>query len=166
MEKIIVCEESNVSVDMTSAFPFPLPDWPSDCTPGERYDEEVNYDILKYFNTDIPDPYPTWEIALKCISYAFAMSVGIIGNCAVILVMLCFKHMRTTTNVYIVNLAVSDLLLCCSCMWIHLGQNITSVWPFGDFFCSFNAFFESLNSHFLLLITLTIVATGICTCNG
>ena len=134
---------TSYSQSSTSSSSFPNPTWP-DCTPGERYESEINFDFLKLITiTNIPEAYPTWEVALKCTAYAFAMAVGIVGNLGVILVMMFYRHMQTTTNVYILNLAISDLLLCCSCMWIHLGKNITIVWPFGQFFCRFNAFFES-----------------------
>ena len=38
--------------------------------------------------------------------------IGITGNLMVVTVVLTRKHMRTTTNMYIVNLAAADILMC------------------------------------------------------
>ena len=113
-----------------------------DCVPGAKYRETADYELLKLVPAVIPEPYPEWAVALKVTAYVIAMTLGIAGNLAVLTVLGCSKVMRTTTNVYIANLAVCDLLVCCTCMWIHLGKNIRNNWPFGEFFCQFHAFSE------------------------
>ena len=40
------------------------------------------------------------------------LQIGIAGNTLVVMVVLMRKHMKTTTNVYIINLAVADILMC------------------------------------------------------
>ncbi|GFO12463.1 neuropeptide ff receptor 2 [Plakobranchus ocellatus] len=65
--------------------------------------------------------------------------------------------MRTTTNTLIANLAVSDLMVACFCMWVHAGNQVTHNWPFGNFFCKINTFFQVL-SVTASVLTLMIIA--------
>ena len=48
---------------------------------------------------------------LKTIAYAIIVLFSLLGNTAVIVIVLKNKRMRTTTNYLIVNMAVSDLLI-------------------------------------------------------
>ena len=116
------------------------------CTPGERYPDPPLWwqyrEYFQYLESEEPAPYPTWEVALKCTTYAIAMTMGIVGNVSVLLILALNKNMRTSTNVYIANLAISDLMVCLWCMWIHLGSNITTSWPFGEFFCRCYSFLQ------------------------
>lgn len=47
---------------------------------------------------------------------------------------------QTTTNYYIVNLAVADCLIALTCSWTHLVDDMTPFWILGSFFCPFNSF--------------------------
>ncbi|CAL1528678.1 unnamed protein product, partial [Lymnaea stagnalis] len=47
---------------------------------------------------------------------------------------------QTTTNYYIVNLAVADCLIALTCSWPHLVNDLTPFWVLGSFFCTFNTF--------------------------
>lgn len=44
--------------------------------------------------------------------YIFIFIIGMIGNVIVCYVVLRNKHMQTVTNIFIMNLALSDILLC------------------------------------------------------
>lgn len=44
--------------------------------------------------------------------YLLIFMLGIFGNVLVVYVVWANKHMRTVTNIFIVNLAVSDIMLC------------------------------------------------------
>ena len=55
------------------------------------------------------DPISTKTV--KAICYTVIMLTSFLGNVAVIAIVAKFKHMRTTTNYLIANMAVSDLLL-------------------------------------------------------
>ena len=87
--------------------------------------------------------HPPWEIALKISFYVVAMLVDLIGNSIVILIVALNRKMRTTTNTLIANLAVSDLMVACFCMWAHVGNNLAPNWPFGEVLCKVNTFFQS-----------------------
>ena len=96
---------------------------------------------------------PLWELCIKISLYAVIMLIAFIGNSLVICIVLRNKRMWTTTNYYLVNLAVSDLMVTCSCMWVHLVDDITEGWVLGAFFCRFNSFAQGkCNFNFLAFV--------------
>jgi hypothetical protein len=110
------------------------------------YDVTLGYPLDDYDLSQIPYPIeakkstPLWEIALKVYYCVFIMMVAILGNMAVILTVWKKKRLRSTTNYYMVNLAVSDLLVTVSCTWVQVVHNLTDGWQLGAFFCKFNSF--------------------------
>ncbi len=103
-----------------------------------------DYGDLDYTQHDYPGEgfkdVPAWEIALKTVTYIPVIVHAIVGNILIILVVARNKRMQTTTNYYIVNLAVADLLVAVSCSWVHLVDDLTNGWVLGAFFCRFNTF--------------------------
>ena len=83
---------------------------------------------------------PAWEFVVKIIMYTVVIVIALLGNSLIIIIVWRNKRMRTTTNYYIVNLAVSDLLITCSCTWVNLVDDLTHGWVLGQFFCKFNSF--------------------------
>ena len=65
-----------------------------------------------------------WLVAL----YACMIIVGASGNLLVILVVARNRAMRTARNVYIVNLAISDLMLCLITMPLTLVEILYMTW--------------------------------------
>ena len=68
------------------------------------------------------------------------MIIGLLGNVLVMYVVWSSKAMRTTTNYFLVNLALSDLMVTLSCMWVRLVDDLSEGWVLGGFFCRFNSF--------------------------
>ena len=60
--------------------------------------------------------------------YASMIIVGAVGNLLVILVVVRNRAMRTPRNVYIVNLAISDLMLCLITMPLSLVEILYMTW--------------------------------------
>ena len=83
---------------------------------------------------------PLWEVVVKVVFYAVIIVLALIGNILVVYIVWHNKRMRTTTNFFIVNLAISDLMVTTSCTWVHLVDNLTEGWVLGAFFCKFNSF--------------------------
>ncbi|KAL4226185.1 hypothetical protein ACF0H5_014171 [Mactra antiquata] len=83
---------------------------------------------------------PAWEMTFKIILYSAIILMAIVGNLLIIIVVARNKRMQTTTNFYIVNLAVSDLLVTGCCTWVRLVDNLTEGWVLGTFFCKVNTF--------------------------
>uniref|UniRef100_A0AAZ1XB82 G-protein coupled receptors family 1 profile domain-containing protein n=2 Tax=Oreochromis TaxID=8139 RepID=A0AAZ1XB82_OREAU len=88
------------------------------------------------------------------ILYALTVVLGITGNSIVIWVA-GFKLKPKVTNVWLVNLAIADLIFCFTRV-LSLTQNLFfDHWPFGLFPCKFNGFFKYTNmfcSVFLLAV--------------
>ena len=113
------------------------------------YDAYGNYDTRLIDYPGTIKIMPNWEAILKIAIYSIIMITAIIGNVLIILVVVRNKSMRTTTNFYIVNLAVSDLLVTCFCTWVRLVDNLTEGWVLGTFFCKANTFTQgNIMFHF------------------
>ena len=46
------------------------------------------------------------------LGYLVIFLVGVVGNIIVLVVVLTQPHMQTTTNIYVVNLSLADILMC------------------------------------------------------
>nr|XP_003221883.1 PREDICTED: neuropeptide FF receptor 2 isoform X2 [Anolis carolinensis]XP_008110385.1 PREDICTED: neuropeptide FF receptor 2 isoform X2 [Anolis carolinensis]XP_008110386.1 PREDICTED: neuropeptide FF receptor 2 isoform X2 [Anolis carolinensis]XP_016849630.1 PREDICTED: neuropeptide FF receptor 2 isoform X2 [Anolis carolinensis] len=79
------------------------------------------------------------------ISYLFIFVLCMMGNGVVCFIVLRSKHMRTVTNLFILNLAVSDLLVGIFCMPTTLLDNIISGWPFGNIACKMNGMVQGIS---------------------
>ena len=60
------------------------------------------------------------EAAGKISLTSLVMTLALLGNCLVVVTVWRCRRLRTPTNVYIVSLAVSDLMVTLSCTWVHL----------------------------------------------
>ena len=87
--------------------------------------------------------FPASEFGIKVTLGIIVELVAIIGNILVITIVVRFKRMRTTTNFYLVNLAVSDLLVVAMPVWVLVVDSLTEFWVFGSFLCKFNPFLQS-----------------------
>ncbi|XP_054846239.1 neuropeptide FF receptor 2 [Eublepharis macularius] len=83
--------------------------------------------------------------AVFIISYLLIFLLCMIGNGVVCFIVLRSKHMRTVTNLFILNLAVSDLLVGIFCMPTTLLDNIISGWPFGNTVCKMNGMIQGIS---------------------
>ena len=110
------------------------------------YDESFLYAYFANFSpSDMDYPLerksvPLWEALVKVLVCSNIVLLSLVGNILVILVVIYNKRLRTTTNYFIVNLAVSDLLVTCSCSWVTVAADLTDQWILGSFFCKFNSF--------------------------
>ena len=89
-------------------------------------------------------------------SYVFICVVGLIGNGLVIYVVLRFSKMKTVTNLYIVNLAVSDVLFLISLPFL-ITTTLLEYWIFGRAMCKIYFVFFSIN-FFTSVFTLTAMS--------
>ncbi|CAG7722979.1 unnamed protein product [Allacma fusca] len=75
-----------------------------------------------------------WTILL-IIAYSSIFIIGFIGNMCVVLVVVRTKSMRTVTNLFILNLAIADLLVIIFCIPSTLLSNILIPWVLGWWMC-------------------------------
>ncbi|NWR54642.1 NPFF2 protein, partial [Bucorvus abyssinicus] len=83
--------------------------------------------------------------AIFIISYLLIFLLCMVGNSVVCFIILRSKHMRTVTNLFILNLAVSDLLVGIFCMPTTLLDNIIAGWPFGSLVCKMSGMVQGIS---------------------
>ncbi|XP_054461573.1 C3a anaphylatoxin chemotactic receptor-like isoform X2 [Anoplopoma fimbria] len=91
---------------------------------------------------------------VSIVLYSLTIVLGITGNSMVIWVA-GFKLKPKVTNVWLVNLAIADLIFCFTRIFSLIKKLLNNNWPFGTFVCKFNGFFKYANmfcSVFLLAV--------------
>ncbi|NWV82726.1 NPFF2 protein, partial [Dasyornis broadbenti] len=83
--------------------------------------------------------------AVFITSYLLIFLLCMVGNGGVCFIILWSKHMRTVTNLFILNLAVSDLLVGLFCMPTTLLDNIIAGWPFGSLVCKMSGMVQGIS---------------------
>ncbi|XP_051897788.1 G-protein coupled receptor 54-like [Pristis pectinata] len=69
--------------------------------------------------------------------FALLMLVGLVGNSLVVYVVSTRRQLRTATNCYIVNLAMTDIIFLVCCVPFTATLYPLPSWIFGDFMCKF-----------------------------
>lgn len=73
------------------------------------------------------------------IVYGCIFVIGIVGNSMVVAVIYCYMKLKTVANIFVLNLAVSDLTFLITLpMWATYTATGYS-WPFGGFLCKASA---------------------------
>ena len=93
---------------------------------------------------------------LMVTSYVFICVCGLVGNGLVIYVVLRFAKMKTVTNLYILNLAVSDVLFLTSLPFL-VTTTVLEHWIFGKAMCKIYFVLFSIN-FFTSVLTLTAMS--------
>ncbi|XP_050541296.1 neuropeptide SIFamide receptor-like isoform X2 [Daktulosphaira vitifoliae] len=94
-----------------------------------------------------------------CIAYITVFVIGFIGNTSVVLVI--YKNVRmqsSPTNIFIVNLAVADLLVVVVCIPFTLISSITTEWRLGLTICKLVPYFQgvSVNASINFLVAISV----------
>lgn len=105
-----------------------------------------SYDNWTFYNSSLESFIPRKNItyvgfylhqpstaAIFIVSYLLIFLVCMVGNGVVCFIVLRSKNMRTVTNLFILNLAVSDLLVGIFCMPTTLLDNIITGEQAGDY---------------------------------
>jgi len=98
-----------------------------------------------------------YVIVVEVCSLLILNILSLSGNTLVCISVYKNVRLRTTTNLYIVALAVSDLLSAILVMPFVCGVLITGKWVFGDVVCKFHAFF-SLFVIYVSPVTMCLTA--------
>nr|XP_037270636.1 RYamide receptor-like [Rhipicephalus microplus] len=85
---------------------------------------------------DVSPQVPEGIQALMYLMY-IAVSVAAIGrNGIVCYIVIAYQRMRTVTNMFIMNLAIGDILMACLCIPFTFVSNLLlGYWPFGGVMC-------------------------------
>ncbi|XP_022080436.1 tachykinin-like peptides receptor 99D [Acanthaster planci] len=88
---------------------------------------------------------PTWLQVLFGVIFGLITVLGIGGNAIVCYIVLGHRRMRTVTNYFVVNLAVSDQLMAVMCVNFTFYTTLYMTWPFGLVMCKAVSFFQSVS---------------------
>lgn len=82
------------------------------------------------------EPAQVPALVVMSIMYGLVTLFALAGNGLVCYIVLAYPRMRTVTNMFIVNLAVGDILMAVFCIPFSFVSNfITEHWVFGYFMC-------------------------------
>uniref|UniRef100_A0A672NGX5 Neuropeptide FF receptor 2 n=1 Tax=Sinocyclocheilus grahami TaxID=75366 RepID=A0A672NGX5_SINGR len=103
---------------------------------------QMNSDNITYVGYYLHQPSVA---AVFIVSYLLIFLVCMVGNGVVCFIVLRSKNMRTVTNLFILNLAISDLLVGIFCMPTTLLDNIITGWPFGSMVCKMSGMVQGIS---------------------
>ncbi|XP_075116154.1 cholecystokinin receptor type A [Leptodactylus fuscus] len=83
--------------------------------------------------------------AVRIFLYSLIFLLGVLGNSLVIVVLIRNKRMRTVTNIFLLSLAVSDLMLCIFCIPFTLIPNLLEDFIFGSTVCRAAFYFMGIS---------------------
>lgn len=95
--------------------------------------------------------------ALFCTIYAIIFVVGIFGNAIVCYAVIRNRAMQTVTNLFITNLALSDILLCVFAVPFTPLYTFLGRWVFGGLLCQIMPYAQGC-SVYISTLTLTSIA--------
>ncbi|XP_032985866.1 neuropeptide FF receptor 1 [Rhinolophus ferrumequinum] len=83
--------------------------------------------------------------AMFIVAYVLIFLLCMVGNTLVCFIVLKNRHMRTVTNIFILNLAISDLLVGVFCMPTTLVDNLITGWPFDNATCKMSGLVQGMS---------------------
>ncbi|TKS77967.1 G-protein coupled receptor 74 [Collichthys lucidus] len=118
-------------------------------------DEAANITNITFF------PYyqhSLYVAASYILAYFFIFLLCMVGNILVCLIVLKNHRMRTVTNLFILNLAISDLLVGIFCIPITLVDNLITGWPFSNSVCKMTGFVQgvSVSASVFTLVAIAV----------
>uniref|UniRef100_A0A4W5RRV8 Gastrin/cholecystokinin type B receptor n=1 Tax=Hucho hucho TaxID=62062 RepID=A0A4W5RRV8_9TELE len=82
---------------------------------------------------------------VRIILYSLIFLVSVLGNSLIIAVLVRNRRMRTVTNLFLLSLAASDLMLCLFCMPFTLIPNLMRDFVFGSGICKVAMYFMGIS---------------------
>nr|XP_045626194.1 tachykinin-like peptides receptor 99D [Procambarus clarkii] len=81
----------------------------------------------------------------RIVGFSLIFVVGVVGNVLVVVTLLHHRNLRTVTNVFLLNLAVSDLLLGVFCMPFTLVGSLLQDFVFGAVMCRLIPYMQAVS---------------------
>ncbi|KAH7727582.1 Protein NPR-14 [Aphelenchoides avenae] len=131
---------------------------PTSTASSEDYDEDylqgLSDDEYIEFVADFLKPTPI-EYVFVAVFFA-VMVVGVVGNCLVVYVVLRNKSMWSSMNLFLTNLAFSDLLVLVFCLPPTVINDITKTFWFSASFCKTILFVQNTSVYVSVLTLMCI----------
>ncbi|XP_070612678.1 neuropeptide Y receptor type 1 [Erythrolamprus reginae] len=106
---------------------------------------------------DIDCQVPLAMVFTLALAYGIVILLGISGNLALIIIILKQKEMHNVTNILIVNLSFSDLLITIMCLPFTFVYTLMDHWVFGETMCKLNPFVQCV-SVTVSIFSLVLIA--------
>ncbi|XP_059088771.1 tachykinin-like peptides receptor 86C [Tigriopus californicus] len=105
-----------------------------------------------------PSDKMSWPNLLWTISFTVIVVVGTLGNAIVLWIILGHRHMWNSTNYFLVNLSIVDLLMALLNTLFNFIFMRDKNWPFGATYCTINNFVAYLTvaASVLTLMAITL----------
>ncbi|KAH6920980.1 hypothetical protein HPB50_028032 [Hyalomma asiaticum] len=87
---------------------------------------------------------PWWTQLVYACLFGFMVATAVLGNAAVVWIVLAHRSMRTVTNYFLLNLSLADALTATFNAIFNLVYMLESHWAFGEGYCVFNNFIANL----------------------
>ncbi|KAG5260748.1 hypothetical protein AALO_G00296030 [Alosa alosa] len=94
---------------------------------------------------DAPPEPKDMNQAVRIALYSIIFLLSIFGNSLIIAVLVRNRRMRTVTNLFLLSLAASDLMLCLFCMPFTLIPNLMKDFVFGSAICKGAMYFMGIS---------------------
>ncbi|CAM5140756.1 unnamed protein product [Natator depressus] len=104
---------------------------------------EKNSRIIHFQDEDCHMPLAL--VFTLALVYGAVIILGVSGNLALIIIILKQKEMRNVTNILIVNLSFSDLLMTIMCLPFTFVYTLMDHWIFGEAMCKLNPFVQCVS---------------------
>nr|XP_020830845.1 LOW QUALITY PROTEIN: neuropeptide FF receptor 1 [Phascolarctos cinereus] len=101
----------------------------------------------------------SWPVAAVFImAYVLIFLMCLVGNSLVCFIVVKSRQMRTVTNMFLLNLAVSDLLVGVFCMPTTLVDNLITGWPFDNITCKISGLVQgmSVSASIFTLVAIAV----------
>ncbi|NWT28674.1 NPFF1 protein, partial [Cardinalis cardinalis] len=98
-----------------------------------------NYTFLAYYQ------HSSAVALMFILAYTFIFLMCVVGNVLVCFVVVKNRQMRTVTNMFLLNLAISDLLVGIFCMPTTLVDNLITGWPFDNTMCKMSGLVQGMS---------------------
>jgi hypothetical protein len=125
---------------------------------NETYDNDSELFPCIVYAQKWPDPSISVFVVVPFASLYLAVFVlGVVGNLALIHVTLQHRALQTVQNMFILNLAASDIIVCLLSLPITPVTNIYKNWFFGTVLCRLIPWVQGI-SVFICTFSLAAIA--------
>ncbi|XP_055332776.1 G-protein coupled receptor 83-like [Paramacrobiotus metropolitanus] len=97
--------------------------------------EWTREDMLELSDWPFPVQLQNSGIAVLLSAYLIVILASLLGNVLVVVVILRMRRMHTVTNIFILNVAISDIMITILNIPFNLARVLLDEWPFGSVMC-------------------------------
>ncbi|RWS25858.1 tachykinin-like peptides receptor 86C [Leptotrombidium deliense] len=128
----------------------------SDYEVSETYESSLKHCLKERIGSSPYIPSASVQLFWGTL-HGLMIAAASIGNSMVIWIILAHRRMRTVTNLFLLNLAIADLMMALFNASFNFVYMLNSHWPFGAFYCTVNNMLANL-TVFASVFTITAMS--------